>query len=273
MGGARAAPPIPLFVTSRWQAADMDPSPGWPTTELLAFDLETTGVDRFHDVPVSYALVVMRGGVLESSESAIVDPGREVPVAATAIHGITTERARTEGMALMDAVTHVGARLVDASRRGVAIVGMKLDYDLTMLDCCYRRILGKGLADDGFCGPVLDALVLDRHFDRYRKGKRTLGDLCAEYGVAIEHAHDAVADATATLEVLGAMCRRYPELAAAPLADLHRSQTGWHREWATSFSAWRAGRGLPPLDERDGDWPIAFFESGTSRPGVTVAAV
>lgn len=244
----------------------MGSSTDWSTTELVAFDLETTGVDRFGDVPVSYALVVMREGVVTSFESALVDPGRDVPAAATAVHGITTERARTEGVPLEEAVTCLGERLLDASRQGFAIVGMKLDYDLTMLDCCYRRAMGRGLADDGFRGPVLDALVLDRHFDRYRKGKRTLGDLCTEYGVAIERAHDAVADATATLEVLAAMCRRYPELAMSALVDLHRLQARWHREWTTSFSAWRVGRGLPPLDDRDGDWPIALLDAPRSVP-------
>lgn len=246
---------------------------GWSGTELLAFDLETTGVDRYHDVPVSYALVVMRRGVLVSYESAIVDPGREIPAAATAVHGITTERARTEGMPLVEAVGHVGSRLLEASRRGVAIVGMKLDYDLTMLDCCYRRAFGRGLCDDGFCGPVLDALVLDRHFDRYRKGRRTLGDLCCEYGVVIERAHDAVADAKATLDVLSAMCRRYPELCTTSLTDLHSSQAGWHREWTVSFSAWRAGKGLPPLDEREGDWPIAFIDGELSVAEVATVSV
>jgi len=251
----------------------MDASTSWASTELLAFDLETTGVDRFHDVPVSYALVVVRGGAVESFESAIIDPGCEIPAGATAVHGITTERARSEGMVLTDAVTRLAERLLDASRRGVGIVGMKLDYDLTMLDSCYRRIMGKGLADDGFCGPVLDALVLDRHFDRYRKGKRTLGDLCAEYDVAIEHAHDAVADATATFGVLGAMCRRYPELAATALVDLHRLQAGWHRDWVTSFGAWRAARGFPPLDDRDGEWPIACVDGQRSLPSVAAVAV
>ena len=34
----------------------------WVTGEVLGFDFETTGVDRFHDVPVSFALVTLVGG-------------------------------------------------------------------------------------------------------------------------------------------------------------------------------------------------------------------
>ena len=64
---------------------------------------------------------------------------------------------------------------MSASARGVPVVGMKLDYDLTILDTQLRRFGGVGLMERGWSGPVLDAVVLDRHFDRFRKGSRTLG--------------------------------------------------------------------------------------------------
>lgn len=239
----------------------MDPTRSWPDGELVAFDLETTGVDRFVDVPVSFALVTMVDGRVTGQRSSLVDPGRDIPAGATAVHGISTEQARAEGMALDDAVASVAEALVDASGRGVPVVGMKLDYDLTILDVQCRRVHGRGLEALGFAGPVLDALVLDRHFDRYRKGRRTLGDLCAEYAVAIDRAHDAAADAAATLAVLASMCRRYPALCQASLDDLHRSQGSWHRDWAESFGQWRRRQGLPLLDPREADWPIALAGS------------
>lgn len=134
---------------------------------------------------------------------------------------------------------------------------MNLHYDLTILDVQCRRYLGSGLDGLGFAGPVLDALVLDRHFDRYRRGRRRLSDLCGEYHVTMGPAHDAGSDAEASLGVVAAMCRRYPALCAATLAELHRSQASWHREWATSYEEWRRKKGLSPLDPRDADWPIA----------------
>lgn len=229
----------------------------WTDGELVAFDLETTGVDRFADVPVSFALVTMTGGRVTRRQASLVDPGRAIPPGATEVHGITTERARAEGVPLDEAVRFLASALTDASRRGVPVVGMKLDYDLTILDVQCRRVLGRGLDGLGFAGPVLDALVLDRHFDRYRKGRRTLGDLCTEYRVVIGQAHDAGADAEATLRVVAAMCRRYPGLCEATLEELHRSQVGWHRQWAVSFGEWRRKKGLSPLDPSDAVWPIA----------------
>jgi DNA polymerase III subunit epsilon len=230
----------------------------WHAGELLAFDLETTGVDPFTDVPVSFALVRMVDGVVASRETSLVDPGRPIPQPAMAVHGITDECARSEGMALPNAVSVVAEALLDASGRGVPVVGMKLDFDLTIVDVCHRREHGFGLADAGFSGPAIDALVLDRHFDRFRRGRRSLASLCAQYGAEIEHAHDAVADAKATLDVVLAMCARFPELSAATPGDLHRQQTGWHREWADSFSQWRMREGMLPLEPCSRTWPIAW---------------
>ena len=78
---------------------------------------------------------------------------------------------------------------------------------------------------------MLDAVVIDRHFDPEREGRRTLVDLCAHYGIEIGKAHDAVADATASIEVLFALAVRYDALWECDLARLHNDQIGWHREW------------------------------------------
>ena len=46
-------------------------------------------------------------------------------------------------------------------------------------------------------GPVFDPYVIDRVRDPYRRGKRNLGALCKHYGVRLDNAHEATADATA----------------------------------------------------------------------------
>ncbi|HEY1732826.1 MAG TPA: exonuclease domain-containing protein [Acidimicrobiales bacterium] len=230
---------------------------GWHDQELLGFDLETTGVDRFSDVPVSFALVTVVGGGVVERQTSLVDPGREIPEGATAIHGITSERARADGMVLADAVVLLADAIVAASRRGIPVVGMKLDYDLTILDFQCRQLDGRGLGDRGFVGPVLDALVLDRRFDRYRKGRRRLVDLCAEYGVVIDRAHDAAADAEASVAVLGAIGRRFSTLHQMHLARLHIAQANWHRQWADSYDEWRRSQDMSPLESGEWQWPIA----------------
>ncbi|HVT42743.1 MAG TPA: exonuclease domain-containing protein [Acidimicrobiales bacterium] len=229
----------------------------WTSGEVLGLDFETTGVDRFFDVPVAYALVLVVDGVMVRSWSGLVDPGCDIPDAAAAVHGITSARARNEGMPLPAAVGLVADAVVSASRRGVPLVGMKLDYDLTILDRLAMKLTGLGLAARGWCGPVLDAGVLDRHLDPEREGRRTLGDLCAQYGIDLDRPHDATADALAAIEVVFAMALRYPELGTCDLAALHADQMAWHRASAARYDEWRLSQGLAPVDPRDYVWPVA----------------
>ncbi len=178
----------------------------WPTGELLGLDFETTGIDRFNDVPVSYALVSVVEGVVVRSWSGLIDPGRDIPPEATAVHGISTERARDEGMPLREAISLVSDAVVAASARGVPLAGMKLDYDLTILETQARDLCGWGPIERGWCGPVLDAVVIDRHFDPDRKGQAHARSTSARTtGSRSGNAHDASADATASIEVLFAL--------------------------------------------------------------------
>ncbi len=236
-------------------------APSWPAIwtegELLCFDLETTGVDRFSDVPVSFALVRMRAGAILERTVRIVDPARPIPPEAIAIHGITDERARREGMALDQAVEVVVSALVSASGLGVPVVGIKLDFDLTIVDVLSRARDGRGLVDRGWRGPALDALVLDRHVDPYRPGRRTLVDLCRVYGVTMRQAHSAECDAEAAAAVLLAMGQQYEELSSTSAFELHAAQAEYHRTWAVSYDRWRRSRGLVGLDPAEVCWPLA----------------
>ncbi len=229
----------------------------WTAGEVLGLDFETTGIDRFNDVPVSYALVRVVGGVVRTSWSGFIDPGREIPAEATEVHGISTGRARREGMPLPEAIALVTDAVVSASRRGVPLAGMKLDYDLTILDTQAKLLLGEGIAERGWRGPVLDAGVIDRHFDPKRDGRRTLVDLCNLYGVGIGRAHDASVDAIASIEVLFALAARFDAIWECDLAQLHVDEALWHRQWAHDYDEWRIAQGLIPIDRRDYEWPVA----------------
>lgn len=229
----------------------------WTSGEVLGFDLETTGVDRFTDVPVSYALVYVVRGVVVRSWSGLVDPGREIPPEAIEVHGISTEQARAEGMPLREAIALVADAVVSAGARGVPLVGMKLDYDLTIVETQARQLWGRGLLERDWHGPVLDAVVIDRHVDPHRQGRRTLADLCRHYGIDIGNAHDASADAIASIEVLFALAERYEVLGEGELPRLHQDQIGWHRRWMQECDVWRRSQGMAPIDPRDYVWPVA----------------
>jgi DNA polymerase-3 subunit epsilon len=213
-------------------------------------------VDTENDVPVSFAFVYYEGGGVTWTKGGIINPGRPIPDSAVEVHGITNERAQTEGQDLLAAIVAITDTLVDASRRAVPVVGMNVAFDLKMIDACSRRMRGLPLANTGWAGPVLDILVIDRHYDTYRRGSRKLGDLCVEYGVEAGTLHDPHSDVAATIGVLLAQAQRYPELGAMRIEELYAHQQQWHREWALNYSSWRVSRGQEPLQQTALEWPL-----------------
>lgn len=222
----------------------------WTTGPLLGFDTETTGVDPRHDRIVTAALVT-RDARRTRQRTWLIDPGVEIPKAASAIHGITTDRARAEGAAPRDALEEIAAELVRAIGAGVPVVAYNACFDLTLLDHELARWHLPTLAErlGRAPAPVLDPLVIDRALDRGRAGTRKLGDLCQHYRVEVsENLHTAEVDVLATLELLDCLLRAFPELGARTLPDLHEWQRECHRDWATAFNARRADEGLPGVD-------------------------
>jgi DNA polymerase-3 subunit epsilon len=239
----------------------------WHEGERLGFDLETTGIDPFSDVPVSYALVWMVGDERVRTLSQIVNPGRPIPPEASDVHGITDEMA-ARGCGLEDALRVIVDALLDASRRNVPIVGMNVCFDLTMTDTLSTQHYGRSLVELGFDAPVVDARVLDLHLDRWRKGKRSLTHLCETYAVAQSAAHEAVGDVESTHGVVAAIVEKFPEITGIAAADLTAVQARWHREWCHDFSDYLVGEGLDPLPGWQYHWP--FGVAGADAPEAPV---
>lgn len=235
----------------------------WADGPFVGFDTETTGVRPQEDRVVT-AAVVHRGAGGSRTRTWLVDPGVAIPATATAVHGVTTAQARAEGLAPAAALAEVARELASAMRAGTPVVAFNAAFDLTLLESELRRHRLSTLADrlGRPLGPVLDPLVLDRALERYRPGKRRLGDLCSIYDV---HAgvglHTAEVDVEATLDVLAALVRRYPALRAMDVDQVHAWQVAAHREWADGFNRWRRRQGLEgPGAGRD--WPLDTRRDG-----------
>lgn len=141
------------------------------------------------------------------------------------------------------------------------MVGFNVQYDLTILEAELKR---NGLASlssrvPGGVRPIVDPYVLDRHLDRFRKGKRKLIDLCALYKVSVvaDDLHAADADVLATLDLVQALAAAYPTIREVDLDALHDQQRSAHRDWALNFAAWLKSRGRTDDLPRP-DWPIAL---------------
>jgi len=239
----------------------------WIDGPLLGFDTETTGVDVDSDRIVSAALV-RRDATGTHVRTWLLDPGVDIPAAATAIHGITTEHARSHGQQAAGALEEIAVVLADALGDGVPVVAFNAAFDLCILAAELRRhgltTLAERLGHDVV--PVIDPLVLDRAEDQYRSGKRKLVDLCGLYQITDNgHLHTADVDVIATLDVLKAIVDRYPHLGALELAPLHAYQVTAHRAWAEGFNAWRTRKGLEgPGAELT--WPVRRTLVAQSAP-------
>ncbi|RCH67118.1 3'-5' exonuclease [Streptomyces sp. SDr-06] len=230
----------------------------WYEGPLAAFDTETTGVDVEGDRIVSAAVVVQDGpGARPRSTRWLVNPGISVPEGATAVHGLTDEHLRLNGRWPAPVMDEIAKALAEQCAAGRPLVIMNAPFDLTLLDRELKRHRAAGLAHYLGQNPlrVLDPRVLDKHLDRYRKGRRTLTDLCEHYGVTLEGAHDAAADALAALEVVRAVGRRFAgRLERLTPTELHTLQATWHAAQARGLQAWFARQGTPELV--DTAWPL-----------------
>ncbi len=219
---------------------------------VAVFDLETTGIDvATARVVTAYVGVLGPDGAVLEAASWLADPGVEIPAGAAAVHGISTERARAEGRPARAVVGEIIAALQAVLDRGLPLVVYNAPYDLTLLDHEARRHELTGLVVPD---AVIDPLVIDKAVDRYRKGKRTLTAAAEVYGVPLEGAHDAGADAVAAGRVAQALARRFPERLALPLAELHAAQVSWCDESNSSYEQFR--RRSEPSFVVERGWPL-----------------
>ncbi|MCD9899261.1 3'-5' exonuclease [Streptomyces sp. MT29] len=230
----------------------------WHQGPLVGFDLETTGTDVETDRIVTAALVRLEpDGTVAEQRTWLLDPGVAIPEQASAIHGIGTDHARKHGARAASAVAEIAQAVAEVLRSGVPLVVMNARYDLSLLD----RECGRYGLDSveqrigGVPSPVIDPLVIDKHVDKYRKGKRALQALCEHYGVTLSDAHDATADAVAAVRVVRRMGERHRPVSTLPPAELHALQVRAAAEQSASLQAYLRRTGNPTAVVEQA-WPV-----------------
>ncbi|MEU6882334.1 3'-5' exonuclease [Streptomyces sp. NPDC046712] len=230
----------------------------WHGEELVGFDLETTGTEPLEARIVTASVVGVHDGRVARQRDWLADPGIRIPAQASAIHGISSERAAAEGRPVREVADEIAETLTGYWARGVPVVAYNASFDLTLLSAELRRhglpSLSERLGGTPI-GPVVDPYTIDRAVDRYRRGKRTLEAVCAEYGVVLEAAHQAAADALAAVRVAVAIAERHASVAALTPAELHERQIGWYRAWAEDFQDFLRRKGSPEAVV-DPCWPL-----------------
>lgn len=224
----------------------------WAQQQWTVFDTETTGKDPEEARIVTTCIGTVGGGLDSRFKAWLIDPGVDIPEGATAVHGVTTEQAKTAGQPPQEVLPEILNQLEEAWAKGRPVIGHNVAYDFTVLDRDLRR---HGLAPLQIRGPVLDSYVLDRHLDPYRKGKRTLTAACEHYGVRLDAAHDATQDAVAAARIVWMLAKRFPDIADLTLGELYGIQVKSHASRQASFARYLEKQGKDASDV-SGEWPL-----------------
>ncbi|MGN6444943.1 exonuclease domain-containing protein [Amnibacterium sp.] len=228
------------------------PLPAWASA-LGVFDLETTGIDTSTArIVTAHVGVIDETGAVVERKDWIVDPGVPIPEGASAVHGITDERARRFGRPPGEVVAEILAAIRSVFLRGFPLVVYNAPYDLTLLAAEAER---HRLWPLEVTAPIVDPFVLDKQIDRFRKGKRTLAAAAEAYGVDLTDAHDAGADAIAAGRLAQAIARRHPDAVAMEAQELHDAQVAWCADQAERFQAYMREKRDPGFTT-SGAWPV-----------------
>ena len=189
--------------------------------KILFFDTETTGVPRNYQAPVSdtsnwprlvqlgWIVANVDGSIISKSSYIICPDGFNIPIAASNIHGITTDYARREGRNIADVLALFVQDLGKVNR----IVGHNVDFDqhivgaeLYRLNWSYSQLFNLPMtctmkSSIDFCKlPPL-------RFGEYKWPK--LEELYTKlFGTTFSGAHDAMADIEATKKCYFELIRR-----------------------------------------------------------------
>ncbi len=233
-----------------------------PTQRWCTWDVESTAPNPLEARLVTVCVAFAGGGEPTEVMSWVVDAGVEVPDGAAEIHGYTTERVRAEGKPIADVLPEIVGYLAGAVAAGMPLVAFNSVYDNSVLNAETVRLGLDAFADVLANAVVFDPFVVDKHVDRFRKGKRTLTAACETYDVRLDGAHDSTFDALAAARVMYRLGqrsqmpaaevrklyadRRYPNehvkafaaLGALSARELHEAQRGWYRDQAEGLGAY-----------------------------------
>lgn len=178
---------------------------------VLAFDLETTGISTNSDRIVQIALIGADENGEPVHEDILVNPQRPIPSGASNVHGIYDSDVK--GMPVFNHFAEHISRLIEGS----VIVGHNVrKFDMPLLENEFFRC---GIAPPKPLA-VLDTLEMVRRLRISRP--HNLGAQCAKHGIDLSNAHDAAADAAASLLLMWKIMRDNPSSFRRPVDQVEQ---------------------------------------------------
>lgn len=190
---------------------------------ILFFDTETTGVPKLYNasvtnsanwprlVQLAWIMADKNGNVLKRKSVIIKPDGFIIPHDASAVHGITTERAQREGQPL-DTVME---EFINDVQLAASVVGHNIDFDMHIVGAeLYRLDMDYDLLMDKPCTCTMKSstdFCAIPNPNTYLGGYKwpSLQELYRKlFGHEFTGAHDALTDVTATKECYFELKRR-----------------------------------------------------------------
>lgn len=218
--------------------------------KYFCFDVESTGIDVFEDRIVQFfgATADSKGNILDTWEF-FINPGVPVPEEAAAVHGFDDEFLKEKGFDPVFALEEIKLKFLQ--HKDLIQVAFNMNYDLSILDAEMKR---HGVSDnfgEWFAkhGKLVDGLVIDRHKDKYRKGRRNLETQAKHYGVEFDPdaAHNALYDTEVTAKVTVKILEKF----GTPSTQ---EQARWQEAWRSNFEKYLQKSDPTATVERG--WPL-----------------
>ncbi len=169
----------------------------WRETEIVALDLETTGLDPKKDSILSFGLVHLKhnGIRLNTAWHEIIQIEGQIPEASAVIHHITDDDAAA-GKPLEELLPKLLSRLA-----GKVILVHYKNIEQNFMDAACRKFYGAP-----FIIPIIDTLpialrLLELRNHTIQPGNLRLFNLRPHFGLPHYKAHNALYDALATAEL------------------------------------------------------------------------
>jgi DNA polymerase-3 subunit epsilon len=172
----------------------------WQEIDVALLDVETTGRDASVDRVVELGIAVGRRGEIVARYNWLINPGMPIPAEVTAIHHITDEMVADKPR------FETVASEIASALKGCVPAAYNALFDRAFLMSEFSRAKADTAGVPALTREVewLDPLVWARDIQDGEKS-RSLGDVAARLGVALEKAHRAQDDAEAALRVLYAL--------------------------------------------------------------------
>jgi len=172
-------------------SADLMKAP-FNEASFACFDFETTGFSPKRDRVIEVAVVTVTHGTVGPSWTSLINPGDDVELGATHIHGIKRDWIRSAPSFAEIAGTLFS--LLD----GKVLVAHNANFDLGFLrsEMSRAQLLAKGTLF-----PHWDTMKA-ADFAPSLPASRKLVDVAAAFGVEIANAHQALDDALAVAEIV-----------------------------------------------------------------------